>query len=111
MAKKIIILGASSQNSVNMAIQCVFWFPITSGLMPQTAQSAWGGASISENTAITTGAVLEELQNFPFPLGYPTAMIEAYVLQYWANRNAQINGKGPATFAGVFNDSVSGWSA
>jgi hypothetical protein len=54
---------------------------------------------------------LEEQQGYFFPLGVTGAAIEAQLLQAWTNRNAQINGQGPALFANVFNDSITGWSA
>ena len=111
MAKKIVILGVGTQNNIFNNVDAVFWFPITSGAQTQANGSAWSGASAGENTAIQNGTVLEERTGFQFPVGVPSGTIEAILLQHWTNRNAQINGKGPALFGGTFNDSVSGWSA
>ena len=92
-------------------MSCVFWYPISSGGLAQASGSAWSGASAGENTAIQNGSVLEEQQTFQFPVGTTPANIEAQLLQLWTNRNTQLGGKGPAQFAGVFNDSATGWSA
>lgn len=110
MSKRIINLGASVSGT-NLIVNAVFWYPITSGAKTQTNGSLWSGASAVENTAIQNGTVLEEQQNYSFPLGTSGPAIEAQLLQAWINRNAQINGQGPALFANVFNDSVTGWSA
>jgi hypothetical protein len=110
MAKKIIILGASI-SGVNINVNCVFWYPITSGALALASGSVWPGASTAENTAIQNGSVLEQQLTLSFPVGTPSASIEALLLLQWTNTNGQLGGKGPAQFAGVFNDSVSGWSA
>lgn len=111
MAKRVIVLGANISNTVSINVTAVFWYPISTGASAQASGSAWPGASQAENTAIQNGSVLEEQISLQFPNGTPKANIEAQLLQYWTNRNGQINGQGPAMFAGVFNDSVSGWSA
>jgi hypothetical protein len=110
MAKEIVILG-SSQNSLYTTVNAVCWFAITSGAKTQTNGSAWGGASTAENTAIQAGTVLEEQNSFQFPTGLPTANMKAFLVQYWTNRNAQINGVGPGLYQNVFDDSITGWSA
>ena len=97
MANQIIVLG--SQNSgVMLNINLVFWYPITSGQKTVVGVSAWPNASVAENTAIQNGSILEEQQSFQFPIGLSAATIEAYLLQYWTNRNTQINGVGPGQF-------------
>jgi hypothetical protein len=110
MSKQIILQGVSI-NSLYTTINGLFWFPITSGAKAQSNGSAWTSASAAENTAIQSGTVLEESGSFQFPTGTTTANIKAYLLQYWTNRNTQINGVGPGLFANVFEDSVTGWSA
>jgi hypothetical protein len=110
MAKKIGIIGAT-QSSLWTSVSAVFWFPIASGIKTQTAGSAWAGASAAENTAIQNGTVLEEQQSFNFPSGLATASMKDYLDNYWTRRNAQIAGVGPGLYAGVFEDSITGWSA
>jgi hypothetical protein len=110
MSKQIIILGVSTTPVIN-AVSAVFWYPITSGKQTVTGVSAWSGASAAENSAIQSGSVLEEQRNFDFPVGLPAATIKSFLLQYWTNRNTQLNGVGPALFSGVYDDSVTGWSA
>jgi hypothetical protein len=110
MAKQIIVLGAST-DPILTSISCVFWYPITSGTKAQANGSLWANASAAENTAIQNGTVLEESRGFQFPSGLTAANIKAFLVQYWTNRNAQINGVGPGLFANVFDDSVTGWSA
>jgi len=110
MAKQIIILGVSIDPVVN-TVSSVFWFTITSGKLPIAGTSAWSGASAAENTLIQSGSVFEEQRSFQFPSGTSTATMKAFLQQYFASRNTQINGVGPALFSGIFNDSVTGWSA
>jgi hypothetical protein len=110
MAKQIIILGVSTDPVINN-VSAVFWFPITSGKLITAGVSAWSGASAAENAAIQSGSVLEEQRNFQFPTGTPTATMKAFLQQYFTSRNTQISGVGPAQFNGVFDDSVTGWSA
>jgi hypothetical protein len=98
MANQIIVLGASL-NSVMLNVSVVLWYSITSGAKTVPGVSAWPNASAAENTAIQNGSILEESTSFQFPVGTPTATMEAYLLQYWTNRNAQIAGVGPAQFA------------
>ena len=110
MAKEIIILGAT-QNSLWTNVNAVFWYAITSGAKTQTNGSLWSGAITAENTAIQAGTVLEEQNFFQFPTGLATANMKAFLLQYWTNRNAQVNGVGPGLYQNVFDDSITGWSA
>lgn len=110
MAKQIIILGVST-TPVLQSINCVLWYPITSGKVAVSGVSTWSGASAAENTAIQNGSVLEEVNSFQFPVGYATASIKTFLQQYWANRNTAINGVGPGLYNGVFDDSATGWSA
>lgn len=110
MAKEIIILG-TTQNSLWTNINCVLWFPITTGAKTQSNGSVWAGASTTENSAIQAGTVLEEQNTFQFPTSTATANMKAYLQQYWTNRNAQINGVGPGLYQNVYDDSTTGWSA
>ena len=110
MAKQIIILGVTTTPLLN-SMNCVFWYPISSSPKPVSGISGWAGASSAENQAIQAGTVLEEVGSFQFPVGFATASIKAFLLQYWTNRNAQLAGVGPGQFANVFDDSITGWSA
>ena len=94
---QIVILG-SSLNSVMLTLNLVFWYQITSGPKAISGISAWPGASTAENTALQSGAILEEVTSFSFPVGVSVASIEAFLQQYWSNRNAQINGIGPGLY-------------
>jgi hypothetical protein len=110
MAKEIIVLGANVGN-IFTAINCVFWYSITTGVATRANGSVWAGASTAENNAILAGTVLEETQTFQFPTNLATADTKAWLVQYWTNRNAQIGGIGPGLYANVYDDSVTGWSA
>lgn len=110
MAKKIIILGANASSVSQTIVNAIFWYPITSGAQPQTSGSVWANASAAENAAIQNGTVLEEQQSFSFPTGMTLAQSETELGLVWTNRQAQINGRGPALFTGVFLDSLTGWS-
>jgi hypothetical protein len=100
MANQIIILG-SNINSVFTTVSLVFWYPITTGALATGGVSAWPKASAAENAAIQAGTILEEQQSFQFPTGLTAAQMETYLLQYWTNRNAQLNGQGPGMFQNV----------
>lgn len=110
MAKQIIVLGKTT-NGATDNLSLVFWYAISSGALVRTNGSEWSGASTAENTAIQNGTVLEEQQAFSFPVGTATTTIKDVLNKAWALRNSQINGIGPAQYAGVFFDSSTGWSA
>lgn len=110
MSKQIIVLGVTT-TPVIQNVQCVFWFPITSGKLVVTGVSVWAGASAAENSAIQSGSVVEEVSGFQFPVGFPTAEMKVFLQSYWTNRNTAINGVGPGLYNSVFWDSVTGWSA
>lgn len=113
-AKKIVVLSQGS-DGIMVTYSAAFWFPITGTPRPRTDGSQWiasgtsSGASAAENTAIQNGTVQEEVKAFSFPVGLPVASIEAYLMQYWANRNAQINGVGGNQYYGAAYDG-STWS-
>jgi len=110
MAKQIIVLGVSTTPLLNN-INCVFWYPITSSAKAVSGISTWPGASAAENAAIQNGSVLEETGSFQIPVGFGSVNTKAFLLQYWTNRNTQLNGVGPGFLANVFDDSITGWSA
>jgi hypothetical protein len=109
VAKQIIILGSQIQDGSSAILTYAFWFPITSGQQKRDSGSAWPGASVEENAAIQSGDVLEELGSYQAPRGGDAAVVEGILLQLWTNRNAEIAGKGPASFAGMFYDDATGW--
>lgn len=110
MAKQIIVLQQNS-NGTDVNIQAVMWYPITSGAQQQNG-SQWSGASAAEIAAIQSGAVLEEVRNFAFPVGTPAAAIKAVLQQAWTDRNAHIAGIGPNVYYGIYYDpTATGWSA
>lgn len=110
MAKKVICLGKSSSSGYDN-YNFVMWYPITTGALPRTAGSLWSGASTAESTAIQNGSVLEEEESYQVPAGIAPTTIKDIALCRWAVRNSQLNGIGPAQYNGVFDDSVTGWSA
>lgn len=117
MAKRIIVLDRN-QSETSIIYNCLFWFPVTSGLQPQTSGSRWvavtggtAGASVAENDAIKAGSVKEESVSFSFPKGVVIGTIQDFVLAAWTNRNIQINGVGPYERMGTFNDSVTNWGS
>lgn len=109
-AKQIIVLG-QSQNGTTVTISAAFWYPITTGALAQTKGSVWTGASAAENTAIQNGTVLEEVQNFTFPVNTTATTIKDVLNKAWTQRNTALGGVGPNQFNGIFFDSVTGWSA
>ena len=108
---KQIIVTSYSQSDTQFSIGCVFWYPITVGAKSQTAGSSWSGASAAENQAIQNGTVLEESASFSFPVGSAVTTIKDYLLNAWTQRNKALGGVGPAEYFGVYDDSVTGWSA
>lgn len=108
--KQIIALDTASNGTDNF-YRIAFWFPVTSGVRTTSVVSQWSGASVAENSAITSGTVIEEVKTFDFSIGTPTATIKSVIQQAWVNRNAQINGVGPNSVFGIFFDSITGWSA
>jgi hypothetical protein len=110
-AVKQVIVIQQSTNGDQVCYQVANWYPISSGAQAQTAGSRWTGASTAENTAIQNGSVLEEVNQRCFPVAQDVTTIKATLQRFWAVRNGQIGGIGPAQFQGVFFDSVSGWSA
>ena len=115
--KRVIALSATPNGS-SIIILAAFWYNITSGITPRpNISSQWiaspnsPGASTADNTAIQNGTVIEEIEPFPFPLGVQGATIKDVLLSRWNVRNGELNGQGPDVYYGIFNDSVSGWSA
>lgn len=100
MATQIIITGAVN-GGVMSSMTVVFWYPVTVGAKAVAGVSAWASASAAENTAIQNGSIIEEVQTFQFPSGLSAANVEAFLNQYFTNRNAQINNIGPGLFANI----------
>jgi hypothetical protein len=110
MAKQVIALTQVS-NGTMMTISAAFWYVITSGKKTTANASLWSGASAADNIAIQNGDVIEEVQNFPFPIGSLPTTVKDVLAANWNKRNSQINGVGPNLYNGIFLDSVTGWSA
>lgn len=110
MAKQVIVLSQAS-NGITTTYQVAFWYPATTGIATQANGSVWSGALTTESAAIQAGTVLEEVEEFTFPTGTAGANIEAYLLQHWTNRNAQIGGVGPHQYYGSYYDpAAGGWT-
>jgi len=117
-ATKRVIALSVQPNGSSIIITAAFWYNITSGITPKpTASSQWiaspnsPGASTADNTAIQNGTVIEEVELFPFPLGVQPTTIKDVLVSRWTVRNGELNGQGPDIYYGIFNDSVTGWSA
>lgn len=110
MSKRVIVLGTTFDPVVS-TINAVFWYPIASTPVPTVGSSLWALASVAEVTALQAGTVIEEGRSFQYPTGLSSVSIEAFLLQYWTNRNTQIAGTGLGTLVNVFNDSITNWSA
>jgi hypothetical protein len=105
-------MGVGISNGLWVPSDCLFWYPITSGMAPTTTGSAWAGASAAENTAIQNGTVLEERTTIQLPYNNDANANEISLLQYWTNRNAQIAGRGPHQAQGTYYDPAGGgWVA
>jgi hypothetical protein len=98
MPNQIIVVSSSISNSM-LNLNLVFWYVITSGIKTTTGVSAWPNASTAENAAIQAGTILEEQNAFSFPMGLSAANIEAFLNQFWTNRNTAIGGVGPGNLA------------
>jgi hypothetical protein len=110
MAKQAIVLAQNS-NGTTQNVQVAFWFPITTGMVTGSSGSVWTGASTTENQAIQTGAVREEVETFSFPVSTNVTAIKTVINQFWTDRNAQIGGNGANLWYGVYYDGTTGWSA
>jgi len=111
-ATKRVIALSTTPNGSSIIILAAFWYNITTGITAKpTASSQWSGATAADNTAIQNGTVIEEIEPFPFPLGVQGTTIKDVLLSRWNVRNGELNGQGPNVYYGIFNDSVSGWSA
>jgi hypothetical protein len=108
---KVIVLGKSTGGAFD-TFNLLFWFDITSGAKAQTAGSAWPNATAADNAAVQNGSVLEEPQAITFPAGLAAinaAAVEAYIAQQWNNRNAELNGVGPAQFVNITESPTGVW--
>jgi hypothetical protein len=101
-ATQIICTGFSQTAGSGLeTLTVVLWYTITSGMKAVSGTSAWSGASSAENAAIQAGTVFEEVVSFQFPIGIAFSLIQTFLLQYWSNRNAIINGIGPGQYYGA----------
>lgn len=108
---KVIVLGKSTSGSFD-TFNLLFWFDITSGAKASVNGSAWPNATAGDNAAIQNGSVLEEPQSITFPAGLAAlnpASVEAYIAQAWNNRNAELNGVGPAQFVNITESPTGAW--
>jgi hypothetical protein len=108
--KQIIVLPKQTSGATDV-LTVAFWYPISSGMQPQSSGSQWTGASAAENSAIQAGTVKEEVEAFSFPVNSAPATMKDVLNKRWAVRNGELNGIGPNQYFGIFFDSVSGWSA
>jgi hypothetical protein len=115
MATQQVIVLENFSNETETTYTGLFWFPITSGIRPQTNGSAWtasgssAGATTAENAAIEAGTIIEIGWSYTFPNNFAIADVQAFLQQAWANKNVQINGVGPNLYYGYWWNGTS-WS-
>lgn len=114
MAKQIIVLETNPADGGFNNLKVVFWFAIPSNRrVPIPSKvSVWEGASIAETTALQDGSVLEEIHNIKVPASYTGTEQKAVLNKAFTDRAAYLAAQPfKLQFAGVFFDSVTGWSA
>jgi hypothetical protein len=108
MAKQVIVMGYE-QDSQQTVYDCLFWYPMASGLKPQASGSAWPGASTAENQAILNGSIVEIRQAVTVPTGIQLTSLEDVIQRIWTNKNAALSGIGANKFQGSYWDG-SAWT-
>jgi hypothetical protein len=115
MAKQIILLETNPQDGGMVTMRAVFWYAIPANrriVLPDTTVSAWLGASNAELIAIRDGSVLEEVRVLSMPVSSTTAELKAAINKAYTDRLAYLGAQPfKLQYAGVFFDSVTGWSA
>lgn len=92
--KQIIILETNPASGGLIAINAVFWFPVTSGreIPIASATSFYKQASASEITALQNGTVIEEFRPaISFPNSFTTAQIQGSLAATWTARKAYLD--------------------
>ncbi len=112
MAKDVIVLDIGANQGGFTTVRCCFWLTISNPIAIPNAVSQWQGASASENAALASGAVREEVYSFQFPTGTSKATIENNLLALFTARQTWVTAQvSPGQFYGTFHDSSTGWSA
>lgn len=114
MAKQIITLETNFSKGGVVRISAAFWLPVPSGQevpIPSLAASQWKNASAEDLAALQVGSVLEEVEQFNFPVTYGTDDRRKFLQTYYEARAAAL-AEAPAKgkFYGEFFDSAAGWS-
>ena len=106
MAKKIIILDkiAGERPSYRVA----FWADVPSARQSFYAgaslTSAWGDASVAENTALQAGSVVERVETFSADPPKSKSQIKVFLEARWMAFQAEIDAANPWNFYGSFWD-------
>lgn len=113
MAKQVIVLGKSNQGAFD-TYDILLWLPVSNPSSQRSATgSQWTKASVAENAAIQSGAVLEERTSVTLPAGLDTAnvaAVQAVLLQAFTERSSQLAGNGPNEYNGVaYDPGANGW--
>jgi hypothetical protein len=114
MAKQIIILETNPADGGTNSTLVVLWVavPLARRVPRPNAQSKWEGASAADVTAIQDGSILEEVHNVRVPASYTAAETKAVLEKFRTDRVAWLGAQpNKVQYAGVFFDSVTGWSA
>lgn len=113
--KQIIVLETNPADGGQNTLKVVFWYAIAANRQiarPDISASAWSGASAAEVQALKDGTVQEEVRFISVPASSTTAEIKATVNKAYTDRAAYLSAQPfKLQYAGVFFDSVTGWSA
>jgi hypothetical protein len=111
-AKQIIALNLAPTTTGEVDVMTAFWYPVTAGNeFPQSASASQFSRSVAdENTAISTGRLIEEVNSFRFPSSYTGAQMEAFLqVMYTAKLAARNAVPSAGQFYGFFFDGTA-WS-
>ena len=110
MAKQIIVLDRTDTNTFNVA----FWLAVPTTRQPFYANSAatstYKSASAAELTAIQSGAVVEQVDNFAFIASQTIASIMSFLQTEFTARQLVITNANPWNRYGSFFDGAT-WTA
>lgn len=111
-AKQIVALNLTSTTTGEIDVSVAFWYPVASGneFAQSSSSSQFSRAVSDENTALSTGRVIEEVNTWRFPSSYTGAQMEAFLQLVYTAKLAARNAV-PATgqFYGFFFDGTA-WS-
>lgn len=117
MAKQIHVLDQVNDSPGLRRIRVVFWYPIIgTAQVPKpgfVSQAPAANIAPADQSALESGALLEEAWDIPFATSYTTTQMKAEINARYTDRAAAIAALPNArAFYGVFYDpATGGWSA